>query len=46
MGKIVIKKQVSLDFLGEDYKEAYINFKSIPALDYEQIKKILKIRRG
>lgn len=42
MGKIVIKKRVSLDFLGEDYKEAYINFKSIPALDYEQIQEDTK----
>lgn len=31
---IVIKKKVSLDFLGDDYKEAYITFKAIPVKDY------------
>lgn len=39
MGKIVIKKRVSLDFLGEEYKEAYITFKSIPIKDYSDILK-------
>lgn len=30
MSKIVIKKRVNLDFLGEDYKDAYLVFRSIP----------------
>lgn len=36
MGKIVIKKKISLDFLGEDYKDGYLEFKSIPLKDFEQ----------
>lgn len=34
---IVIKKRVSLGFLGDDYKEAYLNFKSVPLADYSKI---------
>lgn len=34
---IVIKKKVSFDFLGEEYKEAYIIFQSIPVKDYQKI---------
>lgn len=37
--KIVIKKHVDLAFLGEEYKDAYINFKAIPISDFEQIRK-------
>lgn len=37
MGKIVIKRKVSLDFLGEYYKEAYINFKAVPVRDYADL---------
>lgn len=37
MSKIVIKRQVSFDILGDEYKEAYVTFRSIPAKDYEQI---------
>lgn len=37
MSKIVIKKKVNLDFLGDDYKEAFIVFKSIPLKDYDKI---------
>lgn len=36
MGKIVIKKKISLDFLGEDYKEGYLVFKSIALKDFEK----------
>lgn len=36
MGKIVIKKRISLDFLGDEYKEAYLVFKSIPISDIKQ----------
>lgn len=34
---LVIKKQVSLEFLGEEYKDAYLIFKAIPLDDYENI---------
>lgn len=34
---IVIKKKVSLDFLGEDYKDAYLVFRSLPLKDYEEL---------
>lgn len=37
MANIVIKKRVSLEFLGEDYKEAYLIFKAIPVSEYEQM---------
>lgn len=37
MGKFAIKKRVSLDFLGDDYKEAYLVFQSIPLKDFEGI---------
>lgn len=39
---IVIKKRVGLDFLGEDYKEAYLTFQSIPAIDFDEVAKSLK----
>lgn len=35
MGKIVIKKRIALEFLGEDYKDCYLEFKTIPMRDYE-----------
>ena len=38
---IVIKKRVSLEFLGEEYKDAELVFKSIPVLDYGDIQKSL-----
>ena len=34
---IVIKKRVSLDFLGEEYKDAYLIFRSIPIKDFEAL---------
>lgn len=37
MAKIVIKKRVSLDFLGEDYKDSYLMFKSMPISAYEKV---------
>lgn len=37
MAKLVIKKRVSLDFLGDDYKDAYLTFKGIPVKDYSKI---------
>lgn len=36
MGKIVIKKKVSLDFIGEDYKEAYLLFTTMSIAEYEE----------
>ncbi len=33
MGKIVIKKRIALDMLGEDYKDSYLEFESIPFSD-------------
>lgn len=37
MANIVIKKKVDLGFLGDDYKESYLVFKSIPIKDYDKI---------
>ena len=34
---IVIKKKVSLDFLGEEYKDAYLVFQSIPIRDIDEL---------
>lgn len=34
---IVIKKRVSLEFLGEEYQDAYITFQSIPLSKYDEI---------
>jgi hypothetical protein len=44
MADIVIKKRVSLEFLGEEYKDSYLTFKSISLTDQtvfeENIKKL------
>lgn len=37
MSKFVIKKRVSLEFLGDEYKEAYLIFQSIPVKDFQDI---------
>lgn len=37
MGKIVIKKRISLDFLGEEYKDCYITFKPITISEADKI---------
>lgn len=34
---IVIKKKVFLDFLGDEYKDAYLIFQSIPAADFDEV---------
>lgn len=39
MGRIVIKKRVSFEFLGEDYKDAYLTFRSIPLKDFDELTK-------
>lgn len=43
---IVIKKRVNLDFLGEEYKDAYLTFKSIPAVDFDEVTTKLKSIEG
>lgn len=37
MANIVIKKKVSLEFLGEDYADSYLEFKSMPISAYEKL---------
>lgn len=37
MSKIVIKKHVSLAFLGEEYKDAELVFRSIPLSEYDKL---------
>lgn len=34
MAKIVIKRRVSLDFLGDDYKDSYLEFSSMNIKEY------------
>lgn len=38
MAKIVIKKRVNLDFLGDEYKEAYLVFNAVPVSEYPELK--------
>lgn len=40
--RIVIKKKVTLEFLGDEYKDGYVNFSSIPMREYEEIEKKLE----
>lgn len=37
MGKILIKKRISMAFLGDEYKDAELVFRAIPIADYEGI---------
>jgi hypothetical protein len=37
VSKLIIRKRVELDFLGEEYKEAYLVFRSIPVSKYDTI---------
>lgn len=37
MAEIIIKKKVTLEFLGEEYKDSYLTFKSIPIGEYEDL---------
>lgn len=39
MGNIEIRKRISLEFIGDEYKEGYFVFRSIPLNEYEQIMK-------
>lgn len=36
---LVIKRRVSLDFLGEEYKDSCIVFKAIPVVEYQKVLK-------
>lgn len=41
MAEIIIKKKVTLEFLGDEYKDSYLTFRSIPIGEYEElIKKV------
>lgn len=42
MSEFFIKKKISLEFLGEDYKDAYITLKTVPVRMYEDIFKNTK----
>lgn len=46
MGKIVIRKRVGLEFLGEEYKDAYLVFRAVPVSDYVNIEDELKKVEG
>jgi hypothetical protein len=37
MAKIEIKKKITLEFLGADYKDDYLVFKSMPLREYEKL---------
>jgi len=37
MAEIIIKKKVTLEFLGDEYKDSYLTFKSIPIGEYEDL---------
>ena len=39
MTYIIIKKRVSLEFLGEDYKDGYLVFTAIPVKDLDALQK-------
>lgn len=42
MSKFFVKKKISLVFLGEDYKDAYIILKTVPVTEYEKLFKNTK----
>lgn len=37
MADIVIKRKITLEFLGDDYKADYLVFKAIPINEYEKL---------
>lgn len=37
MAKIIIKKKITLEFLGDEYKDDYLEFKSLPLREFEKI---------
>lgn len=36
---LIIKKRVSLDFLGDEYEKSYVNVRAISVSEYDEIKK-------
>ncbi len=42
MANIVIKKKVSLDFLGKEYEQSYLTFRSMSIAEYEVLLKSLE----
>lgn len=37
MAEIIIKKKVTLEFLGEEYKNSFVTFRSIPVGEYDEL---------
>ena len=37
MANILIKRKVTLDFLGEEYKDSYLVFKAVPVVAYNDL---------
>lgn len=37
MATIIIKKRVDLDFLGKDYEDSFLEFKSLSIAEYEKV---------
>jgi hypothetical protein len=37
MATILIKKKVALDFLGKEYEDSFLTFKSMPISEYEKL---------
>jgi len=46
VSEIVIKKRISLEFLGDDYKEAYLEFSAIPLVQYKLYTKKIAEAQG
>jgi hypothetical protein len=46
MAEIVIKSQVSLAFLGEEYAESYLVFRSIPMREFAELTKQTEALKG
>lgn len=39
MANIIIKRKVTLEFLGEEYKDSYLVFRAVPVSEYEALVK-------
>jgi len=37
MANIVIKRKVTLEHLGEEYKDSYLTFKALPVIEYKDL---------
>lgn len=42
MAKIVIKKKIFLSFLGDEYKEDYFEFTSVPVKEFSEVSEVLQ----